>query len=148
MQPQTFSFRQITIQEMFDLLITLGPKKSTPQEAIPLKILHENANLFSLSLTAFVNKRVSTFPDHLILSNVSSLCKKDGSTSKQNYRPISLLPATSKVFERIIYNQLIDRTNAFLYPPLGGIRKRCSTEHVIFLQAFKAMMKRNWLELF
>ena len=66
---------------------------------------------------------------------------------KQNYRPISLLPAISKVFERIIYNQLIDYISAFLSPLLGGFRKGCSTEHVLlkFLQACKASLDNKEL---
>ena len=57
--------------------------------------------------------------------DISSLYKKDDNVKKQNYRPISLLPAISKVFERIIYNQLIDYISAFLSPLLGGVRKAC-----------------------
>ena len=66
---------------------------------------------------------------------------------KQNYRPLSLLPAISKVFERIIYNQLIDYLSAFLSPLLGDLRKECSTEHVLlnFLQACKASLDKKKL---
>ena len=146
---QLFSFRQITIQEMFDQLIKLDPKKATPQEAIPPKILRENADLFSLPLTQFFNKLVveSAFPNDLKLADVSSLYKKDDNMKKQNYRPISLLPAISKVFERIIYNQLIDYISAFLSPLLGGFRKGCSTEHVLlkFLQTCKSSLDNKEL---
>ena len=146
---QLFSFRQITIQEMFDQLIKLDPKKATPQEAIPPKILRENADLFSLPLTQFFNKLVveSAFPNDLKLADISSLYKKDDNMKKQNYRPISLLPAISKVFERIIYNQLIDYISAFLSPLLGGFRKGCSTEHVLlkFLQTCKASLDNKEL---
>ena len=64
---------------------------------------------------------------------------------RQNYRPIGVLPAISKGFERIIYNQLIDDISAFLSPLLGGFRKGCSTEHVLlnFLQTCKANLYEN-----
>ena len=146
---QSFSFHQVTSQEMFDQLIKLDPKKATPQEAIPPKILQENADLFSSPLTAFFNKLVveSTFPDELKLANISSLYKKDDRMRKQNYRPISLLQAISKIFDRIIYNQLIDYLSAFLSPLLGGFRKGCSTERVLlnFLQACKASLDKKEL---
>ena len=66
---------------------------------------------------------------------------------KQNYRPINLLPAISKVFERIIYNQLIDYLSSFLSLRLGGFRKGCSTEHFLlyFLQACEASLDKKEL---
>ena len=146
---QRFSFQQITIQEMFDHLIKLDPKKATPQEATPPKILQENADLFSLPLTEFFNKLAveCTFPDDLKLADVSSLYKKDDNMRKQNYRPISLLPAISKIFERIMYNQLIDYICTFLSRLLGGFRKGYSTEHVLlnFLQTCKASLDKKEL---
>ena len=53
------------------------------------------------------------FPDDLKLADISSLYKKDDYMRKQNYRPISLLPAVSKVFERIMYSQLFDYIGTF-----------------------------------
>ena len=32
--------------------------------------------------------------------------KKDEKTKKENYRPISILPTVSKIFEIILYNQI------------------------------------------
>ena len=85
---------------MFNQLMKLDPKKASPQEAIPAKILQANADLFSLLLTGIFNNLVvdRAFPDDLKLADISSLYKKDDSMRKQNYRPISLLPAVSKVF--------------------------------------------------
>ena len=48
-----------------------------------------------------------------------------------NYRPISLLPAFSKVFERLIYNRLhsfLEKYN-ILFTSKYGFRKQSSTEH-------------------
>jgi len=66
---------QFTIQEMIDQLIKLDPQNTTPQEAIPPKILQKSANLFSSPLTEFFNELVvkSTFPDDLKLADISSL---------------------------------------------------------------------------
>ena len=107
---ESFSFHQITVQEMFDQLIKLDPKKATPQDAIPAKILQANADLFSSPLAEIFNSLVvdCVFPDDLKLAEISSLYKKDDNMRKQIYRPISLLPAILEVFECIIYNQLYD----------------------------------------
>ena len=97
---QSFSLHQITVQEMFNHLTKLDPKKATPQEAIPAKILQADADLFSLPLTESFNKLVvdRVFPDDLKLADNSSLYKKDDNMKKQNCRPICLFPAVFKGF--------------------------------------------------
>ena len=46
-----------------------------------------------------------TFPFLMKMANVCPIFKKGDSTSKENYIPISVLPSTSKIFERIMFNQ-------------------------------------------
>ena len=41
-----------------------------------------------------------------IALNITPVHKKDEATDKQNYRPVSVLPLFSKVFEKVIYDQL------------------------------------------
>ena len=47
-----------------------------------------------------------------------------------NYRPISLLTSTSKVFEKVVFTQLYDnfQKNNLFYPNQYGFRKLHSTE--------------------
>ena len=48
------------------------------------------------------------FPDELKLANVLPLYKNDDSYVFNNYRPVSLLNVLSKVFEKVMYNRLIE----------------------------------------
>ena len=48
------------------------------------------------------------FPDELKLANVRPLYKNDDPYAFSNYRPVSLLNVLSKVFEKVIYNRLIE----------------------------------------
>ena len=59
--------------------------------------------------------------------------KKGDKSCFNNYRPISLLPAISKVFEHIMHSQLMDyfTLNNLFYDHQYGFRKRHSTEHAI-----------------
>jgi len=58
------------------------------------------AHLINLSF------RVGYFPSQLKIAKVTVLHKKGDKTSPANYRPISVLPVFSKIFERAIYDQL------------------------------------------
>ena len=46
------------------------------------------------------------FPDCLKLANVTPVFQKSARTSKNNYRPVSILPILSKLFELLISKQL------------------------------------------
>ena len=136
-----FSFRKITVEEMLEQLQNLDPKKGSPQEAIPAKILKSNADLFCFPLTELFNKLVeeSSFPDDMKNADVSSLFKKDNNMSKKNYRPISLLPTIAKIFERLMHRQLSEFTARLFSPLLGGFRQGYNTQHALlnFLQHCK-----------
>lgn len=59
-------------------------------------------------LTYCVNKCITEgyFPDELKVSRVVPIYKKGDVDSPSSYRPISIVPALSKVFECVIYQQL------------------------------------------
>ena len=85
------------------------------------------------------------FPDELNLTEVIPIFKK-ADPFKTNYRPVSLLYHISKVFERVIYNQLNEYIETFLSKVLPGFRKNHNTQHSLLkmLQHFqKALGKGN-----
>jgi retron-type reverse transcriptase len=65
------------------------------------------------------------------LAKVVPLFKKGDQALIENYRPISLLPAISKVFEKIVFNQLYEyfRVNNLLIDNQYGFRDNHSTEY-------------------
>ena len=57
------------------------------------------------------------FPDKLKIAKVKPLFKKREISSFNNYRPISLLPSISKIFEKAIYDQythIVNKTICFI----------------------------------
>ena len=70
------------------------------------------------------------FPERIKIAKVLPLYKKDDKELLNNYRPISLLPVISKIFERIIYNQLYSyfEINKILYSGQYSFRIKHSTE--------------------
>ena len=59
-------------------------------------------------------EETGTFPLSLKLGNITPIFKKDDALDKSNYRPVSILSLLSKVYERIIYNQLSQHSEQFL----------------------------------
>ena len=70
------------------------------------------------------------FPDKLKIAKVIPIHKKGDATAFNKYRPISLLPAISKVLEKIIYDQLSCYLNdsKLLFNNQYGFRSMHSTE--------------------
>ena len=59
--------------------------------------------------------------------------KKDSLLLCENYRPISLLPIFSKIFEKVIYERMYDfaEQNKLIYEQQFGFRARHSTNHAL-----------------
>ena len=110
----------------------MGDSKSVGGE-IPIEILMESEFTFEI-LTNYVNKSIETgcFPNSLKEANITSIFKKDDPLDKSNYRPVRILPLISKVYERLIYNQLLEYTEKNLSHISCGFRKAHSTQCALF----------------
>ena len=86
----------------------------------------------SKPLTIIINQSLETgiFPDALKVAKVKPLFKKGDNCCLNNYRPISLLPTISKIFERVMYTQLYYyfNVNNLLSEQQYGFRSQHSTE--------------------
>lgn len=72
----------------------------------------------------------SIFPKELKIANVLPVHKGGDSSNVQHYRPISMLPIFSKVFERLLYNRLYGflSQHGVIADSQFGFRKKFSTE--------------------
>ena len=86
----------------------LKPNKAPGVDVIPANILKGTSDILKSPLTKLYNISVGNrqFPHHLEFANVTPLFKNDDSTDKANYRPVSVLPSTSKLFERLMFKQI------------------------------------------
>ena len=84
------------------------------------------------SVTLIINQSLTTgiFPNKLKIAKVIPLFKKGDIYTFDNYRPISLLPSISKIFERTMYDQIYNyfQNNELFYNSQYGFRKNHSTE--------------------
>ena len=74
---------------------------------IPLKLLKKCGFTYE-KLANCINNSLSEglFPDSLNRANIAPIHKKNNPLDKENYRPVSILPLLSKVYERAIFNQI------------------------------------------
>ena len=86
-------------------------------------------------LTHIINCFIATssFPSLWKIARISPIPKVDESLSDADYRPVSILPTLSTVFERLVLNQLIVYIDeeALLGPTVSGLRKGHSTTTVL-----------------
>ena len=85
--------------------MNLPTKTTTKNDDIPAKILKKRVDIYIKEITFIINDCIEKgiFPDDLKLAHVSPIFRKEDSFQKENYRPVSILPHMSKVFERILY---------------------------------------------
>ena len=83
-------------------------------------------------ITFLVNQMIhtGTYPQQLKIAKVTPIFKANDKEQFSNYRPISLLPSISKIFESVIYQQLMKYLleNKLLSSQQYGFRANHSTE--------------------
>ena len=115
-------------------------KSKKTSGGIPTSILQLAANVIEKNISESINMsiRQCIFPDKLKTADIIPCHKKDDTSNKRNYRPISLLPTISKVFEKCLFNQISNHCQNILSPYLSGFRKGYSTQYTLL------EMIKNW----
>ena len=106
----SFSFQTVSTETVENTINALASKSSTGCDNLSTKLLKTITQIILVPLTISINQSLYTgiFPDKLKIAKVIPLYKKDDSHILDNYRPISLLPSISKVFEKIVFKQVSD----------------------------------------
>ena len=111
----SFQLTQIEPKVIHDLLMSLSRNKATGLDNISSKLLKEAALVICQSLTIIFNKSVDTgiFPKGLKLAKITPIHKANNKDKEDpdSYWPISVLSSISKIFERIVFNQLYTYLN-------------------------------------
>ena len=109
------AFQPVTVNHVYQLLTGLSSNKATGVDKISCKIIKIASPAISDSLTHIFNQAItlSSFPDEWKMARVIPLYKNGQRNVAGNYRPISVLPAISKIMEKILYNQLYSYLSKF-----------------------------------
>ena len=144
----TFNLRFVTYNEVLNNLKSMRSDCSTGVDQIPVKFLKPVADLIASPLTHIINSFIScsSFPTAWKIGRISPIPKIDQPTESDHYRPISILPVLSKVFERLILQQMSVYLNQqdILQKSITGFRKGHSTSTVLLRirdDIIKAMKK-------
>ena len=130
-QNTSFHFSQIEIHNVYSILDNLKANKSTGLDKIPAKILKLSAEIIAPSLTYIFNLSLASgiYINEWKRARVTPIYKSEDKTKCENYRPISILPVISKVFEKEIFRQLYGylTDNDLLSKHQSGFRPKHST---------------------
>ena len=127
-----FSFKHVLPWDTYQTIMELDKNKANSGN-IPTKALKVIAREICIPLTDCINSGIlnGIFPDELKLADVTPIYKKSDPDDKVNYRPISILPSLSKIYEKVIYKQLNSFFETKHSALLCGFRSKYSTQHAL-----------------
>ena len=132
-----FYFKDVTENEVYKIINKFQSKETKDVDGLSTKILKKISPSLFRPITLIINQSLHTgiFPDKLKIAKIIPIYKGNDLNVNviSNYRPISILPCISKVFEKIVYVQLYDhftRYNLFSTSQYG-FRSEHSTDFAL-----------------
>ena len=129
----SFSFSQVERDEIMKEISRLNINKATQSTDIPTKLIKENSDIFGDFIFENYNNCISSFvfPSYLKNAIITPAHKKGPKTSKDNYRPVSILSNISKIYERLIFKQISEYFEPILSKFQCGFRTGYSAQHCL-----------------
>ena len=128
----TFNFKVIDNATTMQYLSKITNSHSCGHDNISSSTLKCIAHEICECLTLIINQSITTgiFPENLKIAKVVPIYKKDDQSQIKNYRPISVLPVISKIFENAMHSQLMEyfTSHKLLSNQQYGFRPNRSTE--------------------
>lgn len=134
-QNNSFKLSIVSDDDVDKLLTKLNVTKSTGHDDIPARFLKDGHDVLSTPLAYIFNLSVrkGLFPNDLKKARVVPLYKKGNRNIESNYRPISILPVVSKIYEKLVHDQVMAylESKKILYDYQSGFRNSFSTESAL-----------------
>jgi len=130
--PETsFTLKPVSEEEVIKIMKDLDITKAAGIDNIKAIFLKDGASILGKPISKLCNLsiRLSIFPEKCKIAKLKPLFKKGSKTEPKNYRPISLLPLISKIFEKVVHDQTQNflKENNLLYNYQSGFRSSHST---------------------
>ena len=106
---ESFDFVEETEENIEKIIDNIKSDVATGSDNIPSKIIKQTKTILCPFITKIINIsfKKKEFPDILKNAIIKPIFKKEDKNDISNYRPISILPVISKIFERATLNQLL-----------------------------------------
>ena len=133
-QSNAFRFARVTASEVHSLLKQMKNRKQN-LHSIPTVILKQVGDVISPVLANLINQSLSIgeFPTVLKSAKVIPLFKKGDPLDINNWRPISMFNEITKLFEKVVHQQLYRyfENQGLINNNQFGFRKHHSTVHAL-----------------
>ena len=146
----SFDFQQIKAPEVKKLLKEIDIKKAVGVDTIPPKLIKIGADIIADPLTQAINcwLRQGIFPENAKVASVVPLDKgKPDKYDVLNYGPVRILNTFSKIYEKVIKNQLSFYLDKYFSPFISAYRKSYSTQQVLIrlLAEWREKLDKNFI---
>ena len=137
------NFQTVQSNTISNLLKSWNVNKAAGIRNVSGRLLKDGADVLGIPITQICNLsiKLSHFPKDCKAAKLKTLYKKGTKTDPKNFRPISLLPIVSKIFEKVIHEQTMEylTENNILYKYQSGFRKNHSTDTLLSYLTNKIM---------
>jgi hypothetical protein len=127
----SFAYHNTSAAEIIDIVSCFKSKWSSGCDDIPVNIVKSSIVYLAEPLSRLINSSFLSgiFPDSLKIAKVCPVFKNGEKSLFSNYRPISILPSFSKIYEKIISLRLMSflEDKHILVDNQFGFRKNRST---------------------
>ena len=105
---QPLGFRPLVSEELKEIVHTFATGKAPGFDKIPTRIIKLTIEIIVEPFTKVIKLSLESgcSPDTLKITKVLLIFKSGDPERKENYRPISILSAFSKLYERVVYNSI------------------------------------------
>jgi hypothetical protein len=132
---------QIPQDQLRTDIITMVKKTSSDKNTIPVNILKFAKHVLCSPISMLINNSLisGVFPKLLKSARIIPIFKAGERTERSNYRPISILPLLSKVYERRMCDRVVRYLKAFsliLVDQYGFQKNKSTTDAILQLSEY------------
>ena len=144
---KTFHFEVVNIEKVEKKILKLDRTKASRKADIPTRIIKANIDILADFLCTSINSAIKSlsFPSSLKLAGVTPMHKKGRKDMKENFRPVSILPTLSNIFEKCMFAQMSTFFDNIFSNQQCRFRKGHSTQHclVVMLETWKRSVDKG-----